>query len=155
MLRNTEMHRLLVGVALLASVVLTACAPRMPVGGSPNEEPIVTETPTAVGGNVFIDNVDMLILESFPVQVRAVIQGNLGDGCTEIRDVRVDRAEGSNRFEVTIVTHRDPELMCTEALVPFEETVTLNTDGLPAGTYTVEVEGETATFELAAGHGET
>jgi hypothetical protein len=154
MSRNTALHRLLIGVAFMGSVILSACGARVPADGARSEEPVVIETPDVVGGNVFIDSVDVLILESFPVQVRAVIQGNLPDGCTEIRDVQVNRAEGSDRFEIAIVTHRDPELMCTEALVPFEETVSLDVDGLPAGSYTVEVQGETATFELPAGQDE-
>jgi inhibitor of cysteine peptidase len=38
--------------------------------------------------------------------------------------------------------------MCTQALVPFEESIDLDVRGLPAGTYTVDVHGETATFTL-------
>jgi inhibitor of cysteine peptidase len=149
MSRNTGLHRLLIGVALMGSVMLSACGARMPVDGAQSEEPVVIETPDVVGGNVFIDSVDVLILESFPVQVQAVVQGNLPDGCTDIEEVRVDHEEGSNLFEITVVTHRDPELMCTMALVPFEENVSLDVLGLSAGTYTVDAHGVTGTFELA------
>ena len=39
--------------------------------------------------------------------------------------------------------------MCTEALVPYEQAVPLDVAGLPAGVYTVTVNGVSDTFELA------
>jgi inhibitor of cysteine peptidase len=51
-------------------------------------------------------------------------------------------------YKVTITTKRPADKMCTEALVPFEESVALEVVGLPAGTYTVEVNGVTASFTL-------
>ena len=39
--------------------------------------------------------------------------------------------------------------MCIEALVPYEQAVPLEVAGLPAGVYTVTVNGISDTFELA------
>ena len=95
-----------------------------------------------------VELVDVLILESWPLQVNAVLKGNLPDGCTEIR--RVESRLEKNRFVITVYTQRDADAFCTEALVPFEEVHALNVYGLPAGTYLVDVYGVTAefTFEL-------
>jgi inhibitor of cysteine peptidase len=38
--------------------------------------------------------------------------------------------------------------VCTQALVPFEETIPLDVEGLLAGEYTVNVNGVMATFTL-------
>ena len=100
------------------------------------------------GGQVYVDGVDLLILESLPERVEAIIKGQLPDGCTEIRNVTVAFDAVAQVFSVQVVTQRDPELMCTEALVPFEETVELDMLGPPAGTYTVDAHGVAALFEF-------
>ncbi len=112
--------------------------------------------PMLPGGNfgvLYIDSVDALILESFPVQVNAVVRGNFADGCTTLADVQVSGPE-NNVFTISMIANRNPEAMCTQALVPFEETVSLPVAGLPAGTYTIRVNGEAeTTFELAVDNG--
>ena len=95
-----------------------------------------------------MESVELLILESFPVQVHALVQGNLADGCTEIDQIERHRDLENKAFEVTITTSRDPDKMCTQALVPFEETVPLDVRDLPAGTYSVDVNGVQGSFEL-------
>lgn len=93
-----------------------------------------------------VDNIDILIMESFPVQVRVVITGNLPDGCTRLDQTEVTRTE--NTFQVELTTRRPVDVACTEALVPYQENVPLDVVGLPAGEYTVEVNGVTGTFTL-------
>ena len=112
-----------------------------------------TATPAAPGGDqtfVYgiapVDSVDLLILESFPVQVRALVKGNLPDGCTTIDHITQQRQ--GNTFTVAITTKRPAGKMCTEALVPFEESIALDVAGLPAGAYTVAVNAVTAAFTL-------
>jgi inhibitor of cysteine peptidase len=110
------------------------------------------ETPTGdvIHGTADVEEVDLLIMESFPIQVAVVASGNLPDGCTEIDQVQTSFDEESNTFSVEITTVRDPDAMCTQALVPFEERIDLDVRGLPAGTYTVDVNGvrETFTFDV-------
>jgi inhibitor of cysteine peptidase len=74
------------------------------------------------------------------------VRGNLPDGCTYLDEFEVER-EGDT-FEIAVWTVRDPEAMCTMALVPFEETVSLDVAGLEAGEYTVVVQDQTASFRL-------
>ena len=96
-----------------------------------------------------MEELSLLMMESFPVQVRAQLRGQLPDGCTEIEAVTVEHDEAAQTFTIQIETERDAEMMCTQALVPFEESVELPVRGLPAGTYTVEANGATATFTLS------
>ena len=98
------------------------------------------------GQNAMVDDIDVLILESFPVQVNVVVRGNLPDGCTYLDEFDVER-DGST-FNMIIWTMRDPDAMCTMALVPFEETIPLDVIGLEAGEYTVVVQEQSETFTL-------
>jgi hypothetical protein len=126
--------------ALLA-ILVVSCAP---LTATPS--PIVTESPTA-GTVAVVKSIDIRLLESFPLQVHAVIRGDLPDaGCTTIASV--EQVRQGNTFTLTLVTTTDPLAVCAQALTPFEEVVPLEVHGLPAGIYTVEAGGVTETFEL-------
>ena len=101
--------------------------------------------PTATTGLAPVYEIDILILESFPVQVQVIASGNLPDPCTKISEVLQEK-EG-NTFFITIKTYRSPGF-CIQVLAPFEEIISLDVYGLPAGTYTVDVNGVQATFDL-------
>ena len=92
-----------------------------------------------------VDEIDILILESFPVQINVITSGNFPNPCTEISEVLQEK-EG-NTFFITIKTYRSPGF-CIQVLAPFEETIPLEVYGLPAGTYTVDVNGVQGTFDL-------
>jgi hypothetical protein len=109
------------------------------------------ETPVAPGsdlpGTATVESVEILILESFPVQVNVVARGNLADACTRIGEILQER--DGNTFQVTITTLRPAAVVCPEGLVPFERVISLDVHGLPAGMYTVTVNDVSGTFELA------
>ncbi len=93
-----------------------------------------------------VESIDILILESFPVQVLVNVIGLLSDGCSTLADI-TSKQEGDTFF-VTITEQRPADAVCTQQLVPFEENVGLDVNGLSAGTYTVNVNGVTDTFIL-------
>ena len=85
------------------------------------------------------------IMESFPVQVSVTIEGYLPDGCTELYEVNAIR--DGDTFDIEVITRRPSgDVMCTMALVPFEETVDLDVLSLPAGEYTVRAGDLSETF---------
>ena len=98
-------------------------------------------------GTAVVEGIDILILESFPVQVNVIAKGYLPDGCTEIGDIT--KSMGGNIFTVNIETLRPADVMCTQAIVPYEEVIPLDVYGLKAGTYSVVVNGVSGSFELA------
>lgn len=97
-------------------------------------------------GLASVDEIEIMILESFPIQVHVTASGNLPDPCTEISEVLQEK-EG-NTFFITIETYRSPGF-CIQVIAPFEEITPLEVYGLPAGTYTVDVNGVQATFDLS------
>ncbi len=82
-----------------------------------------------------VDDMEILILESFPVQVNVIVKGNLRNGCERIKEVM---AKGYDEFYITITTEEEGDI-CTQALTPFEETVSLDVEGLQKGVYEVSV----------------
>ncbi|MCB0193944.1 MAG: hypothetical protein KDJ65_18480 [Anaerolineae bacterium] len=84
-----------------------------------------------------VETAEIAILESFPVQVNLTVSGSFPDGCTTID--QVTQRQQDNTFFVNIITTRPAEAMCTEAIVPFEETIALDVRGLKAGEYAVVV----------------
>ena len=129
------------GLMLLA---LTACQSIF-VPNPPEEPP--TDEEYSYGQDAIIDSLDILLLESFPLQAKVKVVGFLPDGCTEIHDIHVER-DGMS-FIVTLMTKRPTgHVPCTLAIEPFEDALTLDIEGLPAGTYTVIAQDMEAEFTL-------
>jgi len=137
-------------VLMAVSMMVSACS-GVVRGEIGNETPVDVETPVGEVGDGLapVDEIYVIIMESLPGTAAVIVRGHLADGCTSIVDMLMVVDEEAGSFEVTLGTYRDPEAMCTMALVPFEEVIELPILGLPAGTYTVEVNGMTTTFELA------
>jgi inhibitor of cysteine peptidase len=132
---NQIVSFVLLGIFLLASCEV--------IGGSGESGP------KDASSNAAVEGVEITLLESFPVQVHVVAHGYLADGCTEVGMTTQHKDLDTNTLWVKIATTRDPDAVCTQATVPFEELIVLDVYGLPAGTYTVNVNGVTGTFTLS------
>jgi len=119
---------LLLGLSMLIIIFVTGCLSIIPTIGLAS-----------------VDEIEIIILESFPVQVQVIARGNLPDPCTEIYQISQERVV--NTFFITIETYRTPG-PCIQVIAPFEEEIMLEVYGLPAGTYTVDVNGVQAIFDL-------
>lgn len=93
-----------------------------------------------------INNTQVVVLESFPVQVALLVSGDLPNGCTYLNTPA--QVRDGNTFYVNLTTRTEGET-CTQALVPYERRISLDTTGLPAGTYMVDINGRQLSFELA------
>lgn len=114
----------LIGCWLRAAVDRTALAhPLMP---------IVTEEPSVPISRVAVaQSVDIQILESFPLQVNAIVRGQLRDAdCRTISGA--DQVCDGDTFKVSLTTTTDPLALCAQALTPFEQVVSPNVEGLPS-----------------------
>lgn len=104
-------------------------------------------TPVTQGGSTYyIDELLINVMESFPVQVSATVRGNLANGCIGFEGITPTR-EG-NTFVLDVNTSHSGADGCTQMLEPFEENVSLDVEGLPAGEYTVKVDETMSTFML-------
>jgi inhibitor of cysteine peptidase len=146
---------------LMGVFVLTACTPIAPAPGTipaaPTPasltQPAAPDSPLQapgeseiVRGEAQVDGIDVVVSTTAPAQVDVIVHGNLADGCTELDPPVIART--GDTFQITLTTSRDGALMCTQALVPFEQTITLDGAELAAGEYLVDVNGVTASFSL-------
>jgi inhibitor of cysteine peptidase len=128
---------------LLVALLLAACSAwrQGTEGGDSGDQ---TPTPGLAG----VESIEIMLLESFPVQVNVVVRGNLPDSCTEIAEIDQGTDLEDETFWVEITTVRTTDEPCAQVLVPFQESVPVDVQGLPAGTYTVDVNGVEGTFTL-------
>ena len=96
--------------------------------------------------NAVVESLQLLQLESFPVQVNVVASGYLPDPCTQVDEIQKRRQD--NTFFITIRSSKPHDAVCTQAVNNFEQVIPLEVAGLKQGTYTVIVNGQTTTFTL-------
>ncbi|HET6824174.1 MAG TPA: hypothetical protein VFH34_16095 [Anaerolineales bacterium] len=132
-------------VMALVILFLASCAP---IIATP--PPIVTEEPgIPVTGVALVQSVEIQILESQPLQVNAIVRGQLPDaGCTTISSV--SQVQNDNIITITLTTTTDPVALCAQALTPFEQVVALDMSNLTPGHYKVHVNGIEQAFDLPA-----
>ena len=107
-----------------------------------------TAAPVTVSpvGAAKVIGIEILRLATEPVQVRVLIRGELPDGCTTIQ--KIVGGKSGDDFQYSLTLARPPDAACSPGAVPFERLVPLDVQGLPAGRYTVTVEGVQEAFDL-------
>lgn len=151
-------HKLL--VITIFAVFIPACAGNLPVTeppaaaptqntaaptNQPPSEPLNNEYLPQPGdenfsrGEVFIDNSDLLIMESFPVQIALVFEGNLPTPCNHLR-VIANPPDDENRIQVEAYSVINPAETCIQVLEPFQANVMLGS--FPTGHYSLWLNGE-------------
>ena len=92
-------------------------------------------------GQVFLElgSSQLFIMESLPIQVTAILNGNLPDPCHQLR-VAVTAADTNNRINLEVYTLADPSVVCTTVLEPFAATIPLGS--YSGGHFSVYVNGE-------------
>jgi len=138
---------ILVGLLSAACNGTPADQTATPVGSEVSGDSSGTVTSEYISGLADVENVDLLVMESFPVQVSVVVSGRFPDGCTKISNSEQESLD-QDKIGLNIYTVRPADIECDQQPIPFEQNFPLDVIGLPAGTYTVVVNGVTGTFEL-------
>jgi hypothetical protein len=119
--RHNHMRRRLLALTFL----LAACAPG---ADEPSDSTVSTTAPSAGGsipddaGPVFVETTDILLMESFPVQVALRVTGSLPTPCHRpVWEVTDDRAT----IAVTLASVTDPDGLCAQVLEPFDISIPL------------------------------
>ncbi len=107
-------------------------------------DPLEPVEPAPGDGNkvraaAFIDSVQLLILESYPVQINLELNGSLPTPCHKLR-VAVDPPDKENRIYVDVYSVVDADKICIQVIDPFATTIKLGS--FPAGHYSVYVNDE-------------
>ena len=107
--------------------------------------------PDSIYGEAQVDSIEMSIVEEFPARATVIVRGNLKDDCTKIESVRQQLV--GYEFILTIAVERPVEKLCAQKDAFFTATVPLSVENLPAGNYTVTVNGLSTTFEWRGSEG--
>ena len=133
-----KQHVAFLSVVLWAILLMVSCTEAEPVAGvaTSQPQPILTvtseEIPTPIlNGDVSIDSAEFVLNNSFPVEVTLQVRGNLPDGCSTISEKT--QARNGNAFSLALRFTRDPNAVCTQALVAVEEAFALDVADLSAG----------------------
>lgn len=138
-------------------ILLSACATPNPPD---SDMPVSSASPTVPNqsnyapspadsaltrGTAFLDDVELLTLESFPLQFTLLFKGNLPDPCHQLR-ISVSPPNAKNEILVDVYSVANPNKMCAQVLNPFEASYSLG--GYPTGHYILFVNGNrTAEFD--------
>ena len=150
------------------SILITACAPtgqspsnsNTPSSGSTPNPPATEAVPSPspmpipsqagdivprpedsalVRGQAFLDSVELITMESNPLQFALALKGNLPTPCHQLR-VAVSPPDAQNKIAVDVYSVVDPNAICVQVIEPFDTNYQLGS--YPAGHYTLWVNGE-------------
>lgn len=105
-----------------------------------------SQYPPADGARVqnVIEEVEALVLESFPPQVVLNISGFQPDGCAF--PVQADQRQDGNKITIEIYRVLPIDILCPQVIVEYEDSINLG--ALEAGNYTIDVNGTILEIEL-------
>lgn len=125
-------------VMLAMAMVLVACAGQPP--GSGTDPGQATQPGGAMQeGPVYISETELMLMESFPVQVALNLRGELPTPCHVLK-YEVSEPDESNRIEVDMWSEAPAGQECIQVLEPFEERVTIG--AFEQGEYEIFLNGE-------------
>jgi hypothetical protein len=148
------MRKALIPLLLALAVVSAGCfqihfglgpdTPDTPDDGGPTTTTRPT-VPGALRGAAYIDSVDLLQLESWPVQVRALVKGSLPTPCHTLAwDVNGPDADG--RITLDVYSTADPAAICIQVLEPFEQSIGVGS--FTSGSFVLVVNGVDYPFTI-------
>lgn len=148
--------KLFVLLTLTLLLIVNACSPFV-ITRSSGEQPTpevetlpATSLPVTGYQPVQVDGVQVEVGVGSPIPVQVTVTGNVPDTCAQIELVQ-QKQEGSH-FEITMSTIPSSAEGCVQDTLPFRMMIPLNITNLPAGSYTVEVNGVGADFQLETGN---
>lgn len=123
--------------ARYARIAVIAAAAAAVACGDPATAPT---TPKTIVRPIQVDSVDVLLAPP-----SAHVRGVIGDGCTELGSVRMQRSE--NTVSITIFSQRPQDAICIQIAQLYDATLTLPGD-FPPGQYVLRVNGVEKTFAV-------
>ena len=134
-------------------LLLSACSPLTTIVSSSGEQPVPVESNDSVSADyqpITVDQVEVEVGVGSPIPVRVIVYGNLPDPCSQVEHTEI-KQDGSN-FIIKLSATPDvggPAVDgCIKDPFPFKMGIPLNVVDLPAGSYSVMVNGSRADFKL-------
>ncbi len=93
-----------------------------------------------------IEDVRVVLAQSYPPQVFASFKIGLPDSCTTFHDLTTQRQ--GNTINITVTTQRPRDAVCAQVYQFLDKTVNLGGDFTSGQTYTIKVNDKTATLVM-------
>jgi hypothetical protein len=91
-----------------------------------------------IRANAFLDSSDILIMESYPVQINLHLMGSLPTPCHQLR-LNISQPDTENRILIDLYSVVDPDKICAQMLQAFDVNIPLGS--FPAGNYSIWING--------------
>ena len=134
-------------------LLLSACSPLITIVSSSGEQPTPVESYDSVSAGyqpITVDQVEVEVGVGSPIPVHVIISGWMPDPCSQVEHTEI-KQDGSN-FIITLFATPDiggPAVDgCIKDPMYFKMGIPLNVVDLPAGSYSVTVNGSRADFKL-------
>jgi len=139
----------------LLVLVMTSCASTSNAMGIPTSGPAtpaqVTQAPAALR-EAQVQSVEITTSKIEPVQIWAIVHGNLSESCATLTDPQISVA--ANTIQIKVLSLSPTDRGCIQITTPFEQSVAIDTARLTPGTYTVIANGISTTFIFPAEAGQ-
>lgn len=140
---------------ILLIVIITACSATPEPSAVPTSTTIPEPTPIPVAEPETIIINQEAVVEKITVQdvdeqtgeMRVVVEGHTLNSCISVDDVTI--VQGGDIFSIYLQTSIDTNEQCSEESVPFEENVSISTEGIVPGEYLIS-SGVLSKFEVFA-----
>jgi len=151
MLLKKVVLSVIIGLCVIGAGCETTLPPSTDIPTSTNQNtpttPATSTTKSPFGDDLQITSVDVLMLESFPVQVMVNIEGNVNK-CVKLNEPKVTQEENVFYVAVSITELATGKTCSPTGSVTFKKSVSLDVAGLKKGTYEVYVNKMKKTFTL-------
>ena len=115
------------------------------LGSGTSAASLQTAAMPIVKNDIQVDNVNVEIGVGSPIPVHAIVSGNLPIACAQLGEIRLHRDEKT--FFVQLLAYLPAQTDCSKDTIPFRAEIPLNMVNLPEGTYVVNVNGATTSFD--------
>ena len=122
----------------------TEAGPDTPVTNettAPRPQPPISEE-GMTKEKAFVDSAEVLVMESYPPQIRVLVNGNAPTPCHFPKMV-INPPDSRGRIQVEVYTLVNPEMICTQVLAPFVLNEAVDMQDQASGKYSVIVNGKT------------
>lgn len=137
--------RLVIFFTSLAVAIFLPQSPPSRTIDIPEPSPGISVQPAMGGTPHVITEVNVRVMESFPMQIVLEVTGYQPDGCEA--EVKVDQQREGNTVRVSIYRVLPPDIMCTMEVVDYAADIPLE-GGFEPGKYIFDVNGVIVEVDL-------